>query len=94
MTILMELSKQLVIGEVLARWSRLTPDSIGFIFQKKRLTYGMMNERVNRLSNGLSALGIEKGDKVAVLFMNCIEILECYMALLKIGAIVVPGRRP
>jgi acyl-CoA synthetase (AMP-forming)/AMP-acid ligase II len=86
----MELSKQWVIGEVLARWARKTPDTEIFVFKERRLTYGEFNERVNRLANGLLGLGIEKGEMVAVLFTNCIEIVECYLALCKIGAVSVP----
>jgi fatty-acyl-CoA synthase len=87
----LDLSRQLVLGEVLARWARKTPDREAFVFNDKRYTYSQFNERVNRLANGLMRLGIEKGDKVAVLFMNCMEIVECYFALAKIGGVVVPN---
>jgi len=80
-----------VLGEVLARWARKTPDREALVFNDKRYTYSQFNERVNRLANGLMGLGIEKGDKVAVLFMNCMEIMECYFALAKIGSVVVPN---
>ncbi len=86
----MELSKQLVIGEVLARWARRMPDKEAVVFQEKRVTYGGLNERVNLFANGLLDMGIQQGEKVAVLFMNCLEVLECYMAAFKIGAVVVP----
>jgi len=87
----LDLSRQLVLGEVLARWARKTPDREALVFNDKRYTYSQFNERVNRLANGLMGLGIEKGDKVAVLFMNCMEIMECYFALAKIGSVVVPN---
>lgn len=87
----MDLSRQLILGEVLARWARKTPDREALVFKDKRYTYSQFNERVNRLANGLMGLGIEKGDKVAVLFMNCMEIVECYFALAKIGGVVVPN---
>jgi len=86
----MDLSGQLVLGEVLARWARKTPDREALVFKDKRYTYSQFNERVNRLASGLTGLGIEKGDKVAVLFMNCMEIAECYFALAKLGAVAVP----
>ena len=91
MSVQLDLSRQLVLGEVLARWARKTPDTEAFVFKDKRYTYSQFNDRVNRLANGLMGLGIEKGDRVAVLFMNCMEILECYFALAKIGAVVVPN---
>ena len=91
MSVQLDLSRQLVLGEVLARWSRKTPDREALVFKDKRYTYGQFNQRVNRLANGLIGLGIEKGDKVAVLFMNCMEHVECYFALAKIGAVAVPN---
>lgn len=90
MSVQLDLSRQLVLGEVLARWSRKAPDREALAFKDKRYTYSQFNERVNRLASGLTGLGIGKGDKVAVLFMNCMEIAECYFALAKIGAVVVP----
>jgi acyl-CoA synthetase (AMP-forming)/AMP-acid ligase II len=89
MSLEFDLSTQLVIGEILARWARKTPGNEAFVFKNQRVTFGAFNTRVNRLANALVKLGIAKGDKVAVLFMNCIEILECYMAVCKIGAVVV-----
>jgi acyl-CoA synthetase (AMP-forming)/AMP-acid ligase II len=49
-----------------------------------------LNARVNRLSHSLLSLGLEKGDKVAVLLENCIEIVEAYLATAKTGLIIVP----
>jgi fatty-acyl-CoA synthase len=85
----MELSKQLVLGEVLARWARRMPDQEAVVFKENRFTYKVLNERVNRLANGLLGMGVQKDEKVAVLFMNSIEIVECYLACWKIGAVVV-----
>jgi len=84
------LSSQLVIGEVLARWARKTPDNEALVFRNKRFTYREYNERVNRLANGLRTLGVNKGDKVALLFSNSNEIAEGFLAVCKLGAIVVP----
>lgn len=53
-------------------------------------TYAQLNERVNRLAHGLLGLGLAKGDKVAVLLENCLEIVEIYLATAKTGLVVVP----
>jgi acyl-CoA synthetase (AMP-forming)/AMP-acid ligase II len=90
MSVPVELSKQLVLGEVLARQARNSPQKEALVFKNKRYTYGQFNERVNRVANGLIALGIGKGDKVALLFLNCTEIVECLFATHKVGAVVVP----
>jgi acyl-CoA synthetase (AMP-forming)/AMP-acid ligase II len=91
MTIGMELSKQLVIGEVIARWAKITPDLEALVYKDKRFTFKELDERVNRLANGLTALGIQKGDKVGLILKNGNEIAECAFALAKLGAVYVPS---
>jgi len=54
----------------------------------RKLTYGELNERVNRLANALLAMGFERQDRIALLSHNTIEYLEIIMAAAKIGAIV------
>ena len=90
MSVEVGISKQLVLGEMLARWARKNPDKEALVFKDKRFTYSQFNERVNRLAHGLLKLGIARGDKVAVIFMNCSEIIESYFALAKISAVAVP----
>lgn len=55
-----------------------------------RLTYEALNDRVNRLANGLLEMGLKKGDRVGVLFRNCHEALESTLALNKAGFVYVP----
>jgi acyl-CoA synthetase (AMP-forming)/AMP-acid ligase II len=86
----LEQSRQLTIGELIKRNTRKAPSREAFIFGERRYTYNEANKRVNRLANGLIKLGISRGDKVAVLFFNAVELVECYFAITKIGAIVVP----
>lgn len=85
------LSKQLVLGEMLARWARKQPDRECLIFKDKRFTYKQLDERVNRLANALADLGITKGDKVGLISMNSIEVIEVFFALAKLGAVAVPN---
>lgn len=57
---------------------------------RREMTWGEFNKTANRFANLLFTRGIKKGDKVAVLMMNCIEWLPVYFGVLKAGAIVVP----
>ncbi|MDY6842486.1 MAG: long-chain fatty acid--CoA ligase [Thermodesulfobacteriota bacterium] len=86
----MALAKQLTLGELSARNARKYPEREAFIFNEKRCTYHQFNERVNRLAHALINKGFKKDDKVAVLFMNRIELVECYFAIAKFGGVVVP----
>ena len=56
----------------------------------RSFTYPEVNRRVNRLANGLTAMGLQKGDRVAVFLENSIEIIECYLATAKTGIVIVP----
>lgn len=56
----------------------------------KSLTYGQLNRQVNRLAHGLLSMGVESGDRVAILALNCLEYPVIVYAIVKCGAVVVP----
>ena len=56
----------------------------------EHISYGMLNERADRLAVCLSGLGIGKGDRVGVLSLNCAAMVELLLACGKIGALFVP----
>jgi acyl-CoA synthetase (AMP-forming)/AMP-acid ligase II len=60
------------------------------IFEGKRWTYSQLNDRANRLANGLFKLGVEKGDRIGIIQVNCNQYIESYFACAKLGAILVP----
>lgn len=57
---------------------------------RREMTWGEFNKMSNRFANLLLTRGIKRGDKVAILMMNCIEWLPVYFGVLKTGAVVVP----
>lgn len=57
---------------------------------RREMTWGVFEEKANRFANLLLKRGIKKGDKVAILMMNCLEWLPIYFGILKTGAIAVP----
>ena len=57
---------------------------------RKEITWSDFQMKSNRFANFLLSRGIEKGQKVAILLMNCLEWLPIYFGILKAGAIVVP----
>lgn len=80
----------LTIQYWLKKHATYRPQHPAIIFEDKRLTYKQLYLEVNRLSNAFIASGIGKGDKVATLLSNSIELLETYWACAAIGAVVVP----
>ena len=65
-------------------------DAEALVFEATRLSYGELNQRVNRLASGLGSLGLRTGDHVALLLGNCHQYLEAYYALSKAGMVAVP----
>lgn len=59
--------------------------------QHKILTYGQLNELVDRFAAGLQQLGLQAGDRVAIYMANCPQLVIAYYAVLRAGGIVVPS---
>ena len=59
-------------------------------YYRREITWNVFNEKANRFANLLLSSGIHKGDKVAILLMNCLEWLPIYFGILKTGALAVP----
>lgn len=57
---------------------------------RREMTWLVFEEKANRMANLLLKRGMGKGDKVAILLMNCLEWLPIYFGILKSGATVVP----
>jgi acyl-CoA synthetase (AMP-forming)/AMP-acid ligase II len=57
---------------------------------RRELTWQRFDEKANRFANLLLSRGIKKGQKVAILLMNCLEWLPIYFGALKAGALAVP----
>ena len=57
---------------------------------RRQMTWCEFDATANRFANLLLGRGIKKGDKVAILLMNCLEWLPIYFGILKAGAVAVP----
>ena len=62
------------------------PHEIG----RKEMTWHEFDVKANRFANLLLTRGVKKGDKIAILMMNCLEWLPVYFGILKTGALAVP----
>ncbi|HWJ03736.1 MAG TPA: long-chain fatty acid--CoA ligase [Verrucomicrobiae bacterium] len=69
--------------------AREFPQQTATVFYGARLTYLDLLEQVNKFSRVLTDLGVEKGQRVAVMLPNCPQALIAYYAVLKLGAVVV-----
>ena len=57
---------------------------------RHEITWGEFNKKANRFANLLLSRGIKRGEKVAILLMNCLEWLPIYFGILRTGALAVP----
>jgi len=78
------------LGEILAMNARLFPEKVGARDLSRSMTFRQWNERACRLANALIGIGLEKGDRIAVLAYNRLEWLEIYAAVAKAGLVMVP----
>src|SRR3970040_2210327 len=77
-------------AEFLMIASSVVPDRVALVCEGESRTFAELQERVTRLANALQALGIGRGDKVAVMALNSVPYVETYYACAKAGAVFVP----
>ncbi|HVV07651.1 long-chain-fatty-acid--CoA ligase [Amycolatopsis sp.] len=84
------LGRGMTMGDQLARHARVIPGRIAFKYNEISRSYAEIDERVSRLANALRERGTGYGDRVVVLGLNTLEVLETYLASTRLGAICVP----
>ncbi|TKJ21626.1 MAG: long-chain fatty acid--CoA ligase [Promethearchaeota archaeon Loki_b32] len=78
------------LGEIVNVNAYKYPNKLALKDARRQLTFEELNERTNKLANGILKNGIKKGDKIAILSNNSIEFMEIYVAAAKGGFIIVP----
>ena len=79
----------MLVHHFLEYYARNTPDLPCLTLGDQTTSYGQVDAMANRIANGLLALGLGKGDRVAVLGENSLEHLLVFMAASKMGAVTV-----
>jgi acyl-CoA synthetase (AMP-forming)/AMP-acid ligase II len=78
------------LGDIPRKGALHYPEKEAVVFENKRLSYGQLNLRINRLANALTKMGFIRQDRLAVLAENTHKYLEIYFAAAKLGMIVTP----
>lgn len=78
------------VGTLFTKSARTFPERLAIAYGDYELSYHQANERVNRLANGFLALGIRRGENVAILLHNCPEFIETLYSCFKAGFGTVP----
>jgi len=87
----------MLVNDFLQNSAEQYPDKLALICDDRRLSYVQIEEQANRVANGLLALGVQRGDRVAVWLPNSVEAVVAIFAILKAGAtfiVVNPTTKP
>jgi len=75
-----------VLDKAVEKWDKKT----AMYYYGNQISYRELGEKVNRLANALSQLGLKKGDRIAFLLLNSPEFVISFFAAAKLGMIVTP----
>ena len=78
------------VGYITRKRADMHPEKTAIIFEDQPITYKALNDGANQWAHLLCEKGIRKGDRIAVVLLNCVEFLEAFFAAAKLGAIFVP----
>jgi len=78
------------LGSWPARRARMTPDKPALVQAGRVTTYAELEHRSTKLALGLRERGVGRGDRVAFLGLNCVELVETMFAVAKLGAVFLP----
>jgi acetyl-CoA synthetase len=78
-----------------ARWARDTPDAVAIRYEHEdgtrlRVTYAQLQRQAERAANLLRNLGVQRGDRVAIVMPQRIETAVAHLAVYRLGAIAMP----
>jgi long-chain acyl-CoA synthetase len=80
---------QATIPELLIKTAGRSPDRAALVFFGKKTTYGRLGDQARRLARSFQDLGLEPGERLAVLLPNCPQLVASYYAILSAGGVAV-----
>ncbi len=80
----------MVVGDMIRMTASRDPAKIGIVSDEVQLSWRQFNERINALANAMLSLGMQKGERVAILGRHSHRYLEWYLAVAKAGLVGVP----
>lgn len=77
-----------LLSDYMIKGARERPEHIAFVAGEQRITYAKFAQEVEKLACYLLKIGVEKGDRLAYIFIPCPEFFYLYMAAARVGAII------
>jgi long-chain acyl-CoA synthetase len=78
------------VGELVRATATRVPEDTALVFHDQRITYAELDREIDRAAAGFAALGIKRGDRVAVLVHNVPHFVYAYHGLLRAGGVMIP----
>ena len=78
------------LADIGSHWARWQPEAVAIRFGSDSITWRELDARTDALAAGLSAHGVMRGDRIAILMPNRPEWIEVTIAAWKLAAVVVP----
>jgi long-chain acyl-CoA synthetase len=78
------------VPELLERHRRERPDKVAYWDAARSVTYSQLADRTASIAAGLSAMGVQEGDRIAIYLPNSVDWIEACFAGLRCGALIVP----
>ena len=78
------------VHEMLSNAVARRPHGVALVCGEQSVTYAELDELIGRVAGGLAALGVEKGDRVAMVIGNSVEFVAVMFAIARLGAVSVP----
>jgi amino acid adenylation domain-containing protein/non-ribosomal peptide synthase protein (TIGR01720 family) len=78
------------VADLLAAQAKRTPDTVALVFGERRVTYGELDDRINRLARYLIARGAGSERVVALALPRSIDMVVALFAVLRTGAAYLP----
>jgi acyl-CoA synthetase (AMP-forming)/AMP-acid ligase II len=85
---LIQQASRSTVASLFSAQARLHPDRVAVVDGDRQLGYGALDQRARRLASVLAARGVGRGDRIALLSENRLEVLELFLAAARLGAIV------
>lgn len=82
--------KDKMLIKVLEKWSKEKKEKVAVEFEGETVTYGKLYETINSVANGLTSMGVKKGQPICLMLPNCTEFLYAGYGLISAGAVMVP----
>lgn len=83
----MNVSQVTLLHEYLERSAQRSPDKTALVFKERRLSWREIDQAADRLANALAALGVLRGDRVAIYLDNSVETCVAIFGILRADAV-------